>query len=292
MKQKSKFTTFIAVLCLLLASAGAALLYLCGKNHFDAGLGYFNPGSGIVTALYGVLALGIIAGILIWLESKPNASAVRALPSSICTPAFSVLCGAAVLYFTVTDLLYVTATAADEYIIVTYISWVLAIPCAAWLLLSAGDSGAGREPRVLQCFLGFFPPLYFASLVLVDYFDRTVAVNSPVKVIFQITFISFMLMFTAEAGLSLGRGTIFPRYQFILCCAAVFGGTLGIGGLILYAVSCPFPVSLKTSVLCIAGTVYALGRLFAAASQETVPRSALPAKRVEEVKEPEEKAEE
>ena len=240
----------------------AVMLFLGGKNEFESDIGYFVKGSVFAAVLYIALAVGCALGVLSWVLHRKQTLNNRVLPGTFMMPALSVLCGAAVIALTVSNILYYDSAAPDKFAVIRYISYLLSVPAAAALVMSAFSRG--KAPSALSCLLGFFTPLFFASKVLVDYFDHSTAVNSPVKIICQITYIAFMLLFTAEEGISLGRGRIYPRYLLTLFASVAFGFSAGLGGLILYFSGVSFPISLEDSVLFLCTSLYASGRLFGA----------------------------
>ena len=93
------------------------------------------------------------------------------------------------------------------------------------------------------------------------------ALNSPVKVIYQLMYIAFMLLFTAQTGLLLGKGAIFPRYVFCLIAAAVLAGSVSISALLCVAAGVQGHTLSPAQILfSLAGSIYALCQLFSAAS--------------------------
>ena len=99
------------------------------------------------------------------------------------------------------------------------------------------------------------------------YLDETVALNSPVKVIYQLMYIAFMLLFTAQTGLLLGKGAIFPRYVFCLIAAAVLAGSVSISALLCAVAGVQGHTLSPAQILfSLAGSIYALCQLFSAAS--------------------------
>lgn len=271
MKATNKSLLYISVISIVLAVLGSVLLFLGGANDFDADFGYFKTGSVYAAALYAVLAAGAVAGIIAWIINRKAFPESRALPRTAAMPVFAVVCGAAVAATSVSDAVSYMNSAPDTLAVIRFISWAFAVPATISVFLFG--IGGKKEPNALSCLLGFFTPLYFASKVLADYFDRTTAVNSPVKILCQITFLAFMLLFTAEEGLSLGRKNIYPRYLFTLCAATVLGFAAGLGGFILYAAGYDFPISLENSFLCLCTALYAAGRLISCCSFPTEART-------------------
>lgn len=260
--KSNKSLLYFAAADIAFSVLASAMLFLGGKNEFQPEYGYFVNGSVFSVALYLAVCAGCVLGAVIWALCRKQRAPGRILPSLAAMPALSVLCAAAILAITVSDILFSGTETVDKFVIIRYISRILSVPAAAALLMSAFTGK--KAPSALGCLLGFFTPLFFASKVLVDYFNHTTAVNSPVKILCQITYLSFMLLFTAEEGISLGRSKIYPRYLFTLFASAVLGISAGAGGLLLSVFGVSFPVSPEDSVLFLCTALYAAGRLFAA----------------------------
>lgn len=269
---KSKLIFCIAVICTALVLAGAALLFICTDAGFDADLGYFNADNVYVYVLYAVLAAGVVAGIVLWIAERKQVPVNRALPGSAVVSVMAVLCGIGMIASSVPGFAAKFGTAPEEYDVISYVSYGLSVLAAVSLFITAARGR--KEATAPVCVMAFFPALFFASKVLVEYFDRDVAVNSPVKILTQIVFISFMLMFTAEAGLILGRGQIYSRYLFVLSASAVLGGAAGLGALILAGVGIGYPVFEEMSLLMFVTALYAAGRLYACAYTEAETKTA------------------
>lgn len=258
MKTKNSFIFITAVVCAVLMLCGAFLMFFGISRDFDITLGYFTKGSVFAGFLYAVLALGAFGGVACYVKHrKTHIDAL--LPDGSAGAVLSCLFAVGVIFFTALDIADLTLSAPTQYATISYISWILAIPTAAGAILRT-LTGTNAPTGALSV-TGFFTPLYFASLILTDYFDHSQAINSPVKIIYQIALISFMLMFTAEEGLLLGRKQLYPRYLFTLCCSTVIGGVFGLGGIALCAMGVPSPVSVEAALLCFCTAVYGAGRL-------------------------------
>ena len=105
------------------------------------------------------------------------------------------------------------------------------------IVTSFSKKDAATTPIV--SLLSFAPVIYCAISVLYLYFDQAVAVNSPAKLICQLTYLSFMLVFCAETGLSLGRGNLYSRYLFALCCGVAIGGAGAVSALAVTLTGAP-----------------------------------------------------
>lgn len=250
------------------ALIAALLLAFGGLYDFDAAYGYFSAGSICAIGLYCVLAASAVIGIFNWITERKTCCADRSLPHMKAETVISVFCGTAILISVFMDVIGHMNSAPAEYAIVSYLSWGFGVIAAASLFSTAVMGN--REPSSLPCLLAFSPTLFFAAKVLVHYFDRSIAVNSPVTILCQVTFIAFALISTAEAGIMLGRGYLYSRYIFTLCTSAALGIGVGLGSLILYFYGVQFPVSIDTSIIFVLFGIYSLIRLFAIKSYSVI----------------------
>lgn len=265
--ETNKKTSLVYIACsaVFLALLGAFLMLLALASDFTPSLGYFNNGSVKAALLYAVLAAGVALGVFAWIFLRRIRLSDPALPMPIYTKAASMLLLAALLWHTGDDLLGIMRTAAGvPYWGLVLLSDLLALLFIVSLVCDMGpDKVRGGS---LAAFSGFFPPFYAAAQLFLLYFDETIATNSPIKIIYQLMYIAFMLLFTAQTGLSLGRKTIFPRYVFTLICSISLGGTVSVSALLCSITGTQgHSLHLSQGFFCFAVTVYALCRLLSLA---------------------------
>ena len=205
----------LCAFCAALALFGAFCLYFGVKSEYNPALGYFDKGSVFAAAIYLSLALGAAAGIVSWVLFARLKCADKPIPQkNVLTVISCVLISAGITADCIEDAVEFFGAVSVKYSYIHYIMWILGA-AAAVLMLVCAVPGKSNSPVHS---LGYFAaPLFLASKILIIYFDRSVAVNSPAKMISQFSLICFMLMFTAETGISLGRGNIFPRWLGTLC---------------------------------------------------------------------------
>ncbi len=92
-----------------------------------------------------------------------------------------------------------------------------------FLLLSAAHVLLSETDRV-NTFLGFVPPIACALLVAVLYFDTSLEMNAPLKVVAQCALLPLMLYFTAELRYLLGREI--PRLYLALALGSIAASSL------------------------------------------------------------------
>ena len=260
----------LCVFCAALALFGAFCLYFGVKSEYNPALGYFDKGSVFAAAIYLSLALGAAAGIVSWVLFARLKCADKPIPQkNVLTVISCVLISAGIAADCIEDAVEFFGAVSVKYSYIHYIMWILGA-AAAVLMLVCAVPGKSNSPVHS---LGYFAaPLFLASKILIIYFDRSVAVNSPAKMISQFSLICFMLMFTAETGISLGRGNIFPRWLGTLCISTAVGGVGGIGSLALCLAGINFPgITLCDAAMMTAFALYAFLRLISVPAMEVLP---------------------
>ncbi len=266
--ERNRKTSLVYITCaaVLLALLGAFFMFLGLSSDFAPSLGYFNKGSLPAILLYAALAVGVALGAFSWILFRRTQPTKADREEPICTKAAGFLLIAALLWCTVEDLLHISRTLSH---------WGLVLFADLFALLFiislACDMGPGSLRKgPLAAFSSFFPPFYTAAQLFLLYFDETMATNSPIKIIYQLMYIAFMLTFTARAGLLLERKSIFPRYIFSLICAAVLGGAVSVSALLCTFTGTPgHHLSLSRILLGLAVALYAFCQLFTLSSENT-----------------------
>ena len=100
---------------------------------------------------------------------------------------------------------------------------ILFLIAALFLLLSAAHSLLSETDRA-NTFLGFTPPIACALMVGVLYFDTSLEMNAPLKVVTQCALLPLMLYFTTELRYLLGREI--PRLYLALALGSVAASSL------------------------------------------------------------------
>lgn len=223
----------IKIYCLTLASVlmglfGAVCLYLGVFSEYDGAMGHFSADSVFAPCVYLCIAAGAVLGAVGWVIFRKSASIDVSLPGGVLVKVSLCLAAASVLFVSAIDARAYFNAFAVQIPAIEIIGWVLSILAAVSFISQAFFCPEGEKTPAWVSLLSFFGPIYFAVRVLILYFDQTVAVNSPVKFICQLAYIAFMLVLTAECGMSLGRGQIYPRYIFTLCLAAAAGGACAV----------------------------------------------------------------
>ena len=110
--------------------------------------------------------------------------------------------------------------------------------------------------------LSFCIPVYFVFETLIQYFDKTTAIDSPLKVLVQLAFVSYAVFTTFDSGVYLGKEKMLPKYVFSCMAAVVVGGTVSLATLVCQFVrpEC-FDISVVESCMSCAFFVLAAAKL-------------------------------
>lgn len=269
MKRNKTLTVYIlGAFCAVAALFGALCIYLGAKTEYNPALGYFERDSVFAPALYVTLALCAAAAIAAWVLFARTKAADKPIPQkrNLTVVSFGLI-GIVIAADFIEDIVYYFGTVTVKYAYMHYFMWILGAVAAAFMVICA-VSGKSNDPKHS---IGYFTvPLFLAAKILIVYFDRSVAVNSPVKMLIHVSLICFMLMFTAEAGISLGRGNIFPRWIFTLVISLSIGGACGIGALAVNITGINFPgITVCDAAMITAFALYAALRLLCVNAMET-----------------------
>lgn len=227
----------IQIYCLFAASFilgifGAVCLYLGILGEYNDAMGYFATDALFAPVAYICMAAGPLFGIVGWILFRKKEACDKALPQNILTRISAFLAAALILFSVAADVASILNAAQPVFGARNIAYFAVAVLCAVSLIVS-GLSKKDEPVSPMVSLLSFAPVIYCAMSVLYLYFDQTVAVNSPAKLICQLTYLAFMLMFCAESGLSLGRGKLYSRYLFTLCCGVAIGGAGAVSALLV-----------------------------------------------------------
>lgn len=257
---------YITCAAALLALLGSFFMFLGLSSDFTPSLGYFATGSLPAILLYAALTAGVVLSAFSWIYLRRTQPKPSGHEAPACTKVAGVLLMVVLLWCTGDDLLHISRTLSHWGLVLT--ADLFALLFIVSLACDMGPISLRKGP--LAAFSSFFPPFYTATQLFLLYFDVTFATNSPIKIIYQLMYIAFMLTFTARAGLLLERKSIFPRYIFSLICAAVLGGTVSVSALLcVFTGVSGHHLSLSRILLCFGITLYAFCQLFALATENT-----------------------
>ena len=236
---KKTFPALAAFLAaaLVLALAGAAVLFLGMKGSFDTGIRHFGRGAvapllltvAMLLSLLAAAAAGFVSG-----KDPLKEDALRVTPFVTFAAVLTALLLVVSCVFDFRDASAVAATASfttkGAYVAILRIRGVLALLSAPYAVLSSLPSAAGRKTLLGGC---LFPVLLWTLTVTLScYFDGRLAINDPVKILSLLLGICLMLTAVAEGRVLFARGKAgFP--VFLLLTAVGVGGAVSIPSLIL-----------------------------------------------------------
>lgn len=196
-----------AVTSVIAALAHTAILLF----SYDPSLGVYAYGeAGPVIFIAGTV-IGLIAVAIAAFSVPSGTCGLVEMP--LCGTAeafFAAMTGAAMFAYSVMNAITVripssgqtAASDGNAELILWTVMAALSIPSAAYLIISAvTKAGSAKKLTVL----GFFPVLWTAVCLLRIYFDRTSAINNPVKLYSQMALAAIMLYFLSELRIRVGK---------------------------------------------------------------------------------------
>ena len=274
MKKDVKSIIYIfGAVAMLLAVVGGVCLYLALSGQYDNAMGHFTKGSILATVVYVCIIAGPVVAVAPWIMYLKRSAADCEFRGGIAYKIVSYLAAAAMLfdlYMEAKDSLYGNAAKGNLFFTVSLIFEFITV---AYLIAAPTLNKKGKKVSGIMSLFSFSPVIFCAFRVLYMYFDPTVAVNSPVKLFCQLSYITLMLVFCAETGLSLGRGQIYSRYIFTLLSAISVCGTVTIGAAAAFVSGIEVNMLIGTDILLkLFLFLYCVVELMSIASVETTEK--------------------
>ena len=258
---RTKSTIFFA-LAISLALVAAAFLSLAVITEYESILGHFMRGAMFAPAVYVTCGVGFACGIasLIFFRRTEIDSEIRAGVFPCFTHALTAFMTVAAIVF---DYLTVPAaqTASEGGVnIISIAYYIFAVgTCAAFLMY--GFSGAYKSTAAKL--LSFCPVIYCAVKTLMLYFDKSIAVNGPLKIMCQLAYVSLMLMLVYDSGLAVGKEKIFGKSYMCTLWAVVMSGAVSVSSVAAHIMNVKsFELSLAETCLLTAFFLTALSKLW------------------------------
>lgn len=249
-----------AVTAVVAALAHTAVLLF----SYDSSLGvYIYNGYSPVMFIAGTV-IGLAAVIIAAVSVPSGACGIERVPACGTAEAFfAAMAGAAIFAYSVMNCIaaiieiirnlppnssisvIISAILSNTTAVLWIIMTLLSIPTAAYLIISAVTK---TEEKPALTALGFFPVLWTAVCLLRIYFDRTSAINNPVKIFSQMALAAVMLFFLSELRIRVGKPVMRVYLAFsgaaamlgfsysVSLIAAYFSGVGGLSGDVLLAV--------------------------------------------------------
>ena len=203
-----RYFTYVSTgVAMLFATAATTLSYDKGTNYFAANSGLFS-----VAAIFAFLAFALAVAAA-WVTPKQEISASSPFGASplLALPSTMGLCAGAIL------LLFESAASESPLPLITA---VLLISSAIYSMLTE----TAYSSKQFVILLGLTPALACALMIGVLYFDLSMEMNAPLKVVTQCALLPLMLYFTAELRYSLNRAI--PRLYLALALGSVAAASM------------------------------------------------------------------
>lgn len=221
-----------------LSALGAALRTAALFGDYDAAIGYYRT-SAVLPDVFHVLtvvSVVIALALVLFLRGKTLKSSLPTLgaPSKISALTLMIALAALALYY-----MYLLA-APEKAVYGSVVSgassavWVIAFICAIpgviyFLALALGKKKKGEA----QALLGFFVIFFVLMSLAATYFDFTTAMNSPNKLLLQVSYMAVMIYMLFELRYFLGRAK--PKaYGAVSLAALYLCFTVSVPGIIAF----------------------------------------------------------
>lgn len=249
-----------AVTAVVAALAHTAVLLF----SYDSSLGVYIYNGYSPVMFIARTVIGLAAVIIAAVSVPSGACGIERVP--VCGTAeafFAAMAGAAIFAYSVMNCIaaiieiirnlppnssisvIISAILSNTTAVLWIIMTLLSIPTAAYLIISAVTK---TEEKPALTALGFFPVLWTAVCLLRIYFDRTSAINNPVKIFSQMALAAVMLFFLSELRIRVGKPVLRVYLAFsgaaamlgfsysVSLIAAYLSGVGGLSGDVLLAV--------------------------------------------------------
>lgn len=227
---RSFFTIF--VISLLMCPLTTGLLIYSYTFHFDADIQHFSHAP-IVYCTYAALGLcAAVAAVGYFIAGRHCAIDVSKEKTTFAETFLAVI---AALFFLLTTFLLILEGMPEERAAIVFIRIALAFASAIYFAVKAFSEKIKKNPAF--GLLSIIPTLYFASVIVCIYFDRSYALNSEYISIEVYMLISFMLAVAFECALETGSPGGARKYIFGAAVAISAGGAAAISKLALSLLS-------------------------------------------------------
>lgn len=265
---RARSTVFFAI-SVALSVVSALFLTFAVMQEYEAAIGHFSRGAMFAPAVYVVLAAAFLLGIasaFLFKKVTPDTSA-KAGP-------FPVFCHAVCAFMIVATVVFdkITAPQAQAQValplVIAY--YAFSIGAAAALIMYALQGGYRTNASKL---LSFCPVIYCAVQTLILYFDKTTAVNSPVKIMIQLAYVALMLMFVCDSGVAVEKENALGKLYMCSLWACVMSGAVSVSAVAAQIMNIrSFHITLADAVLLLCLFLVSISKLWGA-SFRLIPAS-------------------
>ena len=218
MKRNRTFALLYIVLTIAVTVGAAFFQHILQNNYLDRN-GLYKAGvlTPEIFVVYAVLSAILILTVVFFLrfdiipKDMKNGNVNTAIVSVLVSIG---LVYTAIVYFTGgTQPFYASGT--PEYMVqkLELATSILAFPAALYFMLTAF---MGKAKSKIIPYFSFFPLLWTLCYVMSIYFDRTSLINSPLKSLYQLALVVFMLYQLYEIRAHIGRAKMAAGFVFAL----------------------------------------------------------------------------
>ncbi len=265
-RQKKTFILLSAAASVI-SLIGAIFMYLAFAYQFDNKIQHFDSGSIYFIISTSAIIISLILALISAICIRKKISISSPLPSPSISIFSSALTGFMFVAYGIMSLIDLSKPYDSKFEIILPI---FAIISGVYFILSASSIDK-KSNAYAVC--GIFPVIFSAASLMSVYFDRSMELNNPNKIMLQVMYISFMLFFVAECKFALDRQTP-EKYLFFSVSSVITTSLVFVPRLILILTANPnFKFDLMQTVLLASLWIYFIVRTFTSISnfKEYVP---------------------
>lgn len=268
MKHNRKIAFIYSIMTVALSVAAVFFQGSLFQNYYDDKIGLYRSGE-IAPSLFNVfLVLSLLLIVTCVMFFKKDEMPKKLKHNSVMTMIMSAFCGVLLVMSAVLFLSSMNPASFHGNSTVTvyklrFILSIIAFPSALYFLSVTLRKTEYTESLAL---LSFFPTLWTLLYLMSIYFDHSVLLNSPPRILHQLALVALMLFQLYEARALIGKP--FPRVYFIIASATVVLLSTSAVARVLPLFSERQPVSCDTGFVCyeVAVALYVLSRALSFAS--------------------------
>lgn len=206
------------------------------EKYFDAETGFYLADAALPKTLqYGLFAVAVLYVLAYFIPRLTKTSEFELKPPSSVIVFASAYTGFVFFAFILSGVKSYLKIMKDRNLLKNpdffdIIIIILAIPAAMHFFSKITADGRRSDKRAI---LGLMPVLWCLAYVFILYFDRTILINNPHKILTQITFVAMALFLLFEARFPLGRPKSCAYLTFALI-AQLLTGTLAVPNLLYF----------------------------------------------------------
>lgn len=233
MNKKNKLIVSFALAAAVLAVIGFAFLLIAVLREYDLDIGHFKANAVFAWIAYAVIAIGVVLSVAAGFLCR-NFKLMHGKNAGVFLSFSSALCAILIFASVILNYFEKTADLSQNPSMINYLCILFGILGGAGLVLFV-FYGAYRTAA--SQLLSYAIPVYFIFETLVQYFDQSITINSPLKILSQLAFVSFAVFTAFDSGVYIGKKNILPRYVFACMASVALGGAVSLTTIVSQFVS-------------------------------------------------------